>query len=138
MPSGGDVREITWNNPVLGSGRLLFKSGCSSQYNLGGYRSEDADDGVDSGGNMIDTMTNTRWSFETDNVAWSMLESNRMELEAMVACAGVVETTDFTITSINGVVYAGNGKPVGNPIGDGKSSTFSIKLAGGGVLQKIS
>lgn len=137
MPSGGDIKEITWNHPTLGSGRFLPKSGASSTYDKGGYRSDDSDDGIDAGGNMIDTMSLKRWSFEVDNIAWDMLNANRQELESMTDLAGDLALADWTFTNINGIVYMGNGKPTGDIKGAGKDSTMSFKVSGGGIMQII-
>ena len=39
----GDILEITYNHPVIGSGTLYCKANEDSQVDKGGYRSEDDD-----------------------------------------------------------------------------------------------
>jgi hypothetical protein len=135
MAVGGDLSEITFNHPTLGSGTLFVKVNEDSGFDTGGFRSEDDESGLDSGGNMIDVMTQKRWSVEAV-VAWDM--NVREDLENVVAMAESQELSQWTIAHINGVVYQGTGKPVGDLKGAGKAATFPLKLSGGGKLRKIS
>jgi hypothetical protein len=64
MATGGDIIEITFNHPSIGSGTLFPKAGEDSTYNTGGFRSADDDNMIDGAGNMIDKINRTRWSFE--------------------------------------------------------------------------
>jgi hypothetical protein len=134
MSVSGDIREITWNHAVLGSGILLPKSSEDSTYNLGGFRSDDDANGIDGGGNVINKMTQTRWSFECA-VAWDA--NDKEELEKLVALASNPVAATWTITSINGTVYGGKGHPVGEINGSGANGTIQLKVAGGGSLKKI-
>ena len=43
--TGGDILEITFNHPTLGSGTIYPKSGEDSTLITGGFRSEDEDTG---------------------------------------------------------------------------------------------
>lgn len=134
MSTGGDIIEITWNNEIEGSGTFYCKSGEDSTFEPGGYRTEDDDTGVDGGGNPIYKMINKRWSFEAP-IAWDMQVANELDVLAKLH-ASVVET-DFTIASINGTIWGGKGKPVGDLPGNGGSSTIPLKLQGGKKLKKI-
>lgn len=131
---GGDIIEVTFNHPTLGSGTLFPKAAEDSTYDLGGIRSSDDANMVDGGGNMIDQMNRSRWSFEVP-IAWDM--NTNGELEKCVAMAADPVPAEWTFTHINGTVYAGTGKPVGDLQGNGNAATFPLKVSGGGKLKKI-
>jgi hypothetical protein len=134
MAVGGDILEVTYNHPTIGNGSLYPKAGEDSTYDLGGFRSADEDQGVDGGGNMIDTLTRRRWSFE---VTVSNDMNDRKELEKIAAMAASPVAADWTFSHINGTVYGGKGKPVGDMQLAGQGSTFTLKVAGGGQLKAI-
>lgn len=134
MAVGGDITEITFNHPTVGSGTIFPKSAEDSTFDLGGFRSNDDGNMVDGGGNMIDQMNRVRWSFES-TVAWDMNVDET--LEKLVSLASSPDQADWTFTSINGTIYGGKGKPVGDLQGNGNSATFALKLSGGGTLKKI-
>lgn len=130
----GDILEITFNHPTLGSGIFNPKSTEDTTYDLGGFRSDDNEDGVDGAGNMIDRMTRKRWSFEAP-IAWDA--NNAETLEKLNALAASPVQAQWTITSINGTVYGGQGKPVGDLKGNGANGTIQLKVSGGGKLKKV-
>jgi hypothetical protein len=134
MAVGGDIIEITFNHPTLGNGTIFPKSNEDGTFDLGGFRSNDDDNMIDGGGNMIDQINRSRWSLETV-VSWDM--NLRTDLEKVVAIAGSPVQADWTFSHINGTVYGGKGKPVGDLKGNSNSATFSLKIAGGGILKKI-
>jgi hypothetical protein len=134
MARGGDIIEVTYNHPTLGSGILFPKSDEDSTYDLGGFRSSDEDSGTDGSGAMIDTMTRKRWSLEC-TLSWDM--NQREDLEKLVELAGDPVLTEWTWENINGTVYKAVGKPVGDLKGNGKSAQFPLKIAGGGVAKKV-
>jgi len=131
---GGDVFEITFNHPTLGSGTLFAKAGEDTTFDPGGFRSNDDANMIAGDGTMIDQMNRNRWSFE-GTIAWDMNEA--LELQQMVALAGSPVLSDWTITHVNGSVYGGQGKPVGDLQGNGNAATFTLKIAGSGTLKKI-
>jgi hypothetical protein len=133
MPTGGDIIEITYNHPTLGSGVFLPKAGEDSTYDLGGIRSSDDAQMIDGGGRIMDQLSRARWSFEVVISAGVGDDTQ----EKIVALAGSPETCDWTITNINGRVYAGNGKPVGDLTLNGNTSQMTLKLSGGGVLRVL-
>jgi hypothetical protein len=134
MAVGGDIIEITYNHPTLGSGTINPKAAEDSTYDLGGFRSNDEANGIDGGGNMIDQLNRVRWSFEV-TVSWDM--NVKTELEKLTDLAASPELADWTFTNINGTVYGGKGKPVGDLQGNGNASTFPLKISGGAKLKKI-
>lgn len=134
MAVGGDLIEFTYNHPSAGSGTLFAKAGEDSEFDLGGYESEDDDNGIDGGGNMIDIMKQTRWKI-SGTVSWDM--NSKTELEKLVAMESSPVLGDWTVRHINGTVYAGKGKPVGDLKGKASSATIELMISGGGRLKKI-
>lgn len=134
MATGGDIVEITFNHPDLGSGTIFPKSNEESSFNLGGFRSDDDQNGITGSGEMIDKMNRVRPSIEC-TVAWDM--NVREDLEKVSAMAESPKLADWTVTHVNGVVYGGKGKPVGDYTGSGNNATFPLKVAGGGKFKKI-
>ena len=134
MAVGGDILEISFNHPTIGSGTIFPKSNEDSTFDDGGFRSNDDANQVAGNGEMIDQMNRVRWSLET-TVAWDM--NTRGDLEKLAELAGSPVQADYTISHINGTVYGGAGKPVGDLQGNMNAATFSLKLAGGLKLKKI-
>lgn len=134
MAVGGDIIEITFNHPTLGSGIIFPKSAEDSTFDPGGFTSNDDDNMIDGSGEMIDQLNRKRWSFE-DTIAWDM--NTREDLDKMQDLQSDPVLADWTITHINGTVWGGTGKPVGDLKGNGNAATFPLKLAGGGKMKKI-
>lgn len=134
MAVGGDITEITYNHPTLGTGVIYPKASEDSTYDLGGFVSNDEANAIDGSGTMIDKMNRKRWFFQVA-VSWDM--NSRKELEKLVALASDPTAADWTFTHINGTVYGGNGKPVGDLSGNGNAATFPLKVSGGGILKSI-
>lgn len=134
MAVGGDIIEITYNHPTLGSGVVFPKASEDSTYDLGGFMSTDEANMVDGGGNMIDQQNRKRW-FVQAVVAWDMNE--REDLERLTDLNASPIPGEWTFTHINGSVYKGTGKPVGDLQGNGNAATFTLKVAGGGKAKKI-
>ena len=135
MPNiGGDIIEVTFNHPTIGTGTLFPKSAEDSTYNLGGFRSNDDNQGITGSGDMIDQINMNRWSFGIA-CAWDMNTRDDLDKISLLAASPVL--ADWTITHVNGVVHGGKGKPVGDYEGNGNAATFDLKVAGGGRLKKI-
>jgi hypothetical protein len=134
MPIGGDIKEISFSHPTIGSGTLFPKAAEDSTIDLGGYRSADEAQMVDGGGNMIDQITRSRWSVETTISNDTLV---KQELEKLVRLAADPVQADWTISHISGAVYGGKGKPVGDLQANFNQATIALKLSGGGSLKKI-
>ncbi len=134
MAVGGDILEITFNHPTVGTGTFYPKANEDSTFVLGGFVSSDDANMIDGGGNMIDQMNRVRWSYE-GTLAWDMNNSNDLQKIQLLVNSPVLAA--FTITHVNGTVWGGTGKPVGDYSGNGNAATFPVKLAGGSVLKKI-
>jgi len=135
MAIGGDILEITFNHETLGTGTIFAKANEDSTFDLGGFRSNDDSDMVDGGGNMIDQINRKRWKFSV-TVSWD--GNTREDLSKINDLAASPVQADWTVSHINGTVWGGKGKPVGDYEGNGNSATFPLLLSGGGKLRKIS
>jgi hypothetical protein len=133
--TGGDLIEITYNHPTLGSGVLYPKSGEDSTFDGGGFRNNDDSNGIDGGGRAIFQKNRVRWMVES-TVSWEMAIAN--EAEKIKQLAGDPVDATWTITHINGTVWQGKGQPVGDIQPNGSAATFTLKISGGGELEKIS
>lgn len=131
---GGDITEVTFNHPTLGSGIIFPKAAEDSTYDLGGFRENDDVNMIDGGGNMISQLNRARWSFEVP-VAWDMNDAATLEKITELSASPV--HAEWTFSHINGTVYGGTGKPVGDLQGNGNAGTFTLKVSGGGKLKKI-
>jgi len=63
--------------------------------------------------------------------------NNKNELDRIHELSQSPELSDWTISSINGTVWGGKGKPVGDYEGTGNAATFPLLISGGGRLKKI-
>lgn len=133
MAVGGDILEITFNHETLGSGVIFPKAGEDSTYDLGGFKSNDDENMIDGSGNMIDQMNRKRWFFE-NVIAWDM--NIELTVEKMQALMDSPVLANWTFSHVNGTVYSGKGKPVGDLQGNGNAATFTLKISGGAKLKK--
>lgn len=131
---GGDIVEIGFAHPTLGAGIIFPKAAEDSSIELGGIRSSDDANMISGSGEMIDQMHRFRWSFECV-VAWDM--NIAKNLQVLVALASDPVPATWTFTHINGTVFGGTGKPVGDLKGNGNAATFTLKVAGGGKLTSL-
>ena len=132
---GGDIIEVTFNHPTLGYGIFTPKAGEDSTYDLGGFRNDDDANGIDGQGNMIMKKNRVRPSFEVV-CAWDA--NIKGDLEVAVALAESNVQAEWTFTSSNKTVYKMKGVIVGDVQGNGNAATFTFKVAGSGVMKKIS
>lgn len=130
----GDLIEVTYNHPTLGSGTWKPKAAEDSTFDLGGFKTNDDVNQVAGGGQNIRQMNQARWSLECP-MAWDMNLTNELA-QAKALAAHPVEA-DWTISHINGTVWGGRGCPVGDIQGNGNTGIMEIKLSGGGELKKI-
>lgn len=131
---GGDILEVAFNHPTLGSGTLFPKAGEDSTFDPGGFRTDDAADGIDGSGQMMKKLNRKRWSFEV-LISWD--NNTRQELEKLNALSGSPVDATWTISMVSGSVYKGTGSVVGDVQGNGNAATLPLKVSGGGYLKKI-
>ena len=131
---GGDITEITYQHPTLGSGTIFCKAAEDGTVDPGGLRSSDDANMVTSDGQMIDQINRVRWSFEAPPIAWDMTDAD--ELDKLAKMSGSPVLADWTITSISGAIWGGKGKPVGDITANTNTSQITLKLSGSGILGK--
>jgi len=132
---GGDVTGITCNHPTLGSFNFSTKSNESYTLDPGGFRSNDDSNSITPDGNVITQINRVRWSFEGPIMA--DFQSNQEIKNFPLLSQNSVDTV-WTISLINGTVYKGTGRPVGDFTVDTNTAQATTKLSGGGILEQIS
>lgn len=135
MPTAGDIEELKLTHPTIGEAVFYAKVNEDSTHDPGGYRSEDDASMLDTGGRMIDKMNKVRWSIEI-TATWDMNDQEELEKAVQMAASPVLTTCRWT--HVSGATYKGKGKPVGDLQGNLNAATFTLKCAGGGVVEKIS
>ena len=133
MAVGGDIREVTFNHPTIGSGVLYPKAAEDNTFDLGGFNSTDDQNMIDGGGNMIDQLNRKRWKV---GVVIANDTTTKLDLEKIEAMAASPVQADWTFTCPDGSVYVGTGKPVGDKELNINQSTFALTVSGGGKLKK--
>jgi len=131
---GGDVLSVTCNHPTLGSFNFKTKSDNDYDMDPGGNRSADDVNGITPDGQMIDKVNRVRWSFS--GVLMADFISNQ-EIENLPLLSGSPEQGTWTIVLISGAVYKGKGKPVGDITVGTNNSEATVKISGGGNLEKL-
>ena len=131
---GGDILEVACNHPTLGDFRFSPKANESFNFNPGGIFNNDDENSVTGGGEMILQKNRVLWSLEGP-VAVDMLSD--YERTNIVKLAESSELGTWTITHISGTIYRGKGIPVGPYSWDSNTSQATLKVAGGGKLEKI-
>lgn len=131
----GDITEITYNHPTIGSGSFFPKSAEDSTYDLGGFESDDDKNNIDGSGARLDKMNRVAPFFQ----AVCTNDMNvREDYEKAVALRNDPVPADWTITHVNGTVHGlKRGKPVGTIEANMNAGTFTLKVAGDGQMSKI-
>ena len=114
MPSTthGDIKEITYNHPTIGSGRFRPKSGEGNTYKLGGYENNDDNNSISSDGDLIMTKNRVRGTLEAV-VVNSTAEGESSDADIANQLNESSVPADWTFTTQADAVYAGSGFPVG-------------------------
>lgn len=134
MSVHGDITEITFNHPMLGSGSLFAKSGEGNTYDPGGIRTADDSNSITGNGDLMYQKNRVRGFFE----ATIQNDQNVRNDAAIVAAlqADPLEA-DWTFSIINGTTFAGKGKPVGDINPDLNAGTFTLKVTGREFLKIV-
>jgi hypothetical protein len=130
----GDILKISFSHPIVGNGILEPKSNESGTFDPGGFRTNDDANQVTGSGKMIRQLNNTLPSFETPPIAWDA-SSETIENLAKLHASPVL--ADWTIEFITDVVLSGKGCPVGDLQADTNASTFALKIAFEGKVNKL-
>ncbi len=131
--TGGDILEVTFNSPTIGSGVFKPKSNEGNTFDPGGLRNNDDANGITSDGELILSKNRVRASFEI-TIANDM--NVRNDVAKIAELAADSESAEYTVSMINGTVWAGSGVPVGDLSPDVNAATMTLKIAFGS-LKKI-
>lgn len=129
----GDVREITIEHPTRGNFVFRAKKDEEWTVKVGGRMTTDDDTGITGDGIPIWNIQNNLWSLEGNSV-WDKVE--RDELTELQGLSGDTVDADITIAFLDGSIWGGKGRPVGDISGTNKGQ-ISVKLCGGGQLVKL-
>lgn len=132
---GGDIREITYTHPTVGSGSFFPKSDEDGTFKKGGFMAEDDDTGITGAGEAIYKINRNRWSMEV--VIRSDMSARGQDLERLQALSDSPQEANWTIEMANGTVYAAIGKPVGSIEHNTNDATLTFKVQGGGQARII-
>jgi len=135
MAIGGDITEIKWSHPTLGSGKWYPKAGEDSTFDMGGFRSADDTSMIDGGGNMIDQINRVRPSLEVTIANNLNYTKNQREYQNAIDLAKNAVLGEYIITHISGSVFKLTGKPVGDIQFNANAGTFTVKLSGNSMTQ---
>lgn len=133
MAAHGDIIEIRFNHPSVGSGVFFPKSNEGNKFDPGGIRNNDDANGITAAGSIMYQKNRVIGSVE------AMIENdNQVRLDAEKVAELQKESLEavWTITMINGTVWKGTGAPVGDVSVDVNAGTFTLKVVSGG-FEKI-
>ena len=131
---GGDVLEAVCTHPTLGDFRFQAKSNEAFTLDPGGIRNNDDANAVTGSGELISQKNRVRWSLEGP-VAVDFLSEN--ELNGLTSLAESPEPGVWTLTHISGLISKGKGEIVGDLQADTNTAQMTLKVSGGGRLEKI-
>lgn len=129
----GDVDEIVCQH-ALGEFRFSPKSNESFTIDRGGIRANDDANQVTSTGQNMPQLNRVRWSVEGAIAVDTIADT---EPDALAKLAAHPEDGTWTFSLITGTVYKGTGRPVGDQQYDTNAGTMTLKVAGGGQLEKL-
>jgi hypothetical protein len=129
----GDVKEISIEHPTLGNFFYKVKKDDEWTIKVGGRMTTDDDTGITGDGIPIWNIQNNLWSIE-GNVVWDKIV--RDELTELTDLSGDVADGQITIAFLDGSIWGGKGRPVGETSGTNKGD-IAAKMAGGGRLVKL-
>jgi hypothetical protein len=128
----GDVDEIVCQH-TLGEFRFAPKANESGTRDKGGIRANDDASQITSNGQNMTQLNRVKWSFEV-TVA---ISSDGQTEEDLSNLSKHPDDGTWTISYLNGLVSKGKGRPVGDLQSDSNAGTMTLKLSGGGELEKI-
>ena len=130
----GDIIEVRYAHPTLGSGVFYPKSGEGSTFDYGGFRRADDAQMMDGSGAAIKQFNRTMPFFE---VTVANDDNTREDLSRATALAGSPVDATWTIAHFSGAIYQLQGSPVGDLQGELNDGTFTLKVSGSNQAIKI-
>lgn len=123
---GGDISEISFSNPEVGTGFFYPMSGEEHSLDKGGFRSED-NKAIDGSGRLIQSMKRAVGTLEV--VASNSTETGDYDNACAIA-ASTAETT-WTIAMLNGDVWKGTGVIQGDIKLNTYKTNFTLTVVSG-------
>ena len=108
----GDIVDITVNHPTLGSGRFAPIAANSNTLDVGGIRTSDDQNGLTGNGSLVWKKNRVRAGFEC--LVENDMNADPGDLVFAAQLSAHPDMAEWTITHINGTVWRGTGKPVGD------------------------
>jgi hypothetical protein len=124
MAVHGDIIEVSSNHPTLGSRLFNPKANESGTLDPGGFRNADDANMITSAGSLIQQKVRVVGSLEVV----CEHDPNRGDIEYLVQMQKSPELASWTIALNSGVVYKGEGFPVGDIQYDTQAGTFTLKV----------
>lgn len=129
----GDCVDIVCNH--LGNTyRFYPKANESFNIDKGGVRGNDDMNQITSNGQMMSQLNRARWAVDGPIAVDQISDA---ELTALNLMAGSPSLGLWQFSMISGAIYRGTGRPVGDIATDSNAGTLTLKVSGGGALQKI-
>lgn len=125
---GGDLLEITYNHPTLGSGVFYPKSGEDNTFDPGGIRNTSDANMIDGSGNPIYQKNRVRGFFE---VVIACDFNTQDTADVLNRLAEDPVPAEWAVSSINGTTYSGSGKVVGDIQPNLNQATLPLRVEGG-------
>lgn len=130
----GDILEVRYAHPTLGSGVFYPKTAEGSTFDYGGFRTTDDAQMLDGSGARIKQLNRTAPFFE---VTVANDDNTREDLSRATALAGSPVDATWTVSHVSGAIYQLEGSPVGDLQGEFNDGTFTLKVMGSNQAVKI-
>ena len=130
----GDITEVLWSHPTLGTGVFYPKSGEDSTIELGGFRNSD-DANMRSGDGERIYQKNAVSPFFECTIKHETITAQ--DAEAVVALAESTVEAVWEVTHVSGATYKLRGMPSGDIQPNLNQGTFTLKVVGSGKMQKL-
>ena len=129
----GDCVEITCNH--LGN-TYRFAPKANETFNIdkGGIRGNDDMNQITSNGQMMSQLNRARWAIDGPV---AVDQNSDAELSSLNIMAASPSLGVWQFAMISGAIYKGTGRPVGDIATDSNAGTLTLKVSGGGRLEKI-
>jgi hypothetical protein len=128
MAAHGDLIEVTFNHPTVGSGVFYPKANEGNTFDPGGLRNNDDANMVTGAGDIMFQKNRVVGSFE---IVVENDSRTRLDAEKVIELQESADNADWTVTHVNGTVWKGSGQPVGDVAVDVNAGTFTLKVVVG-------
>lgn len=128
MAAHGDILEITFNHPTVGSGVFVPKANEGNTFDPGGFRTNDDTSMVTVTGDLIRQINRVAGNIEV------LVENDpavRKDIQKAQQLAADPVMAVFTVTLYTGQVFKGLSVPVGDLTYDINAGTFPLRLRAG-------